>query len=90
MNETKITLKFPITANGKVLSEVALRRPTVADRLASQKAASDDAEREVYLTALLTGLAPEDVHKMDLADYLRISAEVEGFLSPDRKSSGKR
>jgi hypothetical protein len=90
VNETKIKLEYPITASGKVVSEITLRRPKAKDRLASAQAATDEVEREIHLISLISGLAPEDIHEMDLADYLVISGAVEGFLSPRRKTSGKQ
>lgn len=76
----RIPLNFPIEHDGVPITEVALRRPTVGDHLAAQKAAGTDAEREIRLVANLSELPPEAIHKLDMKDYAKLQKVLGGFL----------
>lgn len=77
----RISLSFPIEHEGVPIAEIALRRPTVGDHLAAQKAAGTDAEREIRLIANLTELPPAAIHKLDMKDYAALQKVLGGFLS---------
>lgn len=77
----RISLSFPIEHEGVPMAEIALRRPTVGDHLAAQKAAGTDAEREIRLIANLTELPPAAIHKLDMKDYAALQKVLGGFLS---------
>ena len=76
----RIPLSFPIEYDGLPIAEIALRRPTVGDHLAAQKAVSTDAEREIRLIANLAELPPEVIHKLDMKDYAALQKVLGGFL----------
>lgn len=77
----RISLTFPIEHDGVPIAEIALRRPTVGDHLAAQKAAGTDAEREIRLIANLTELPPAAIHRLDMKDYAALQKVLGGFLS---------
>lgn len=76
-----VTLDYPITVNGATFASVAMRRPKVSDELAAKKLTSDDAMYEVTLIANLTELAPEDILKMDSADFRKLLKVFTSFFA---------
>ena len=76
----RITLNFPIEHDGLPIQEIGLRRPTVGDHLAAQKAAGTDAEREIRLIANLAELPPAAIHQLDMKDYAQLQKVLGGFL----------
>ena len=67
-----IVLKYPLRlGTGERLDKVTLRRPRVGDLRAAAHLASD-AEQELAIFARITGLIPEDLDEMDLADYKQL------------------
>jgi hypothetical protein len=54
-----ITLEYPFDFEGQTIKTLTLRRPTVGDNLAVQKAVTSDAEREIRLLANLAEVTPE-------------------------------
>lgn len=67
---TNLTLKHPVTlGDGRTLTELTLRRAKVRDLRQAQRQASTEPEQELVLLGLLTGLVPEDVEELDMADY---------------------
>lgn len=68
MNKT-IVLKYPVRLNtGDTLQTLTMRRPRVGD-LRAVAHLKTDAEQELALLARITGLVPEDLDLLDLADY---------------------
>ena len=66
----EICLKYPVKlASGKALDKVALRRAKVADLREASRGSAAPEDQEVALLARLSGLLPEDVLELDLADY---------------------
>jgi hypothetical protein len=78
---TTVTLEYPFEFEGQTIKTLSLRRPTVGDNLAVQKAAATDAEREIRLLANLAEVAPEALHRMDLKDYGKLQTTLASFLS---------
>lgn len=79
MNE--ICLKYPVQlASGKMLDKVALRRAKVADLREASRGAASQEDQEVALLARLSGLLPEDVLELDLADYKVLQDAFRGML----------
>lgn len=77
----KIDLKFPIARpDGSKVASVTLRRATVGDLKAAQRQADTPEDQELALIARLTGLVPEDVELIDLADYKRIQESFRELL----------
>lgn len=77
----KIDLKYPIARpDGSKVASVTLRRATVGDLKAVQRQADKPEDQELALIARLTGLVPEDVELIDLADYKRIQESFRELL----------
>ena len=78
---TEICLKYPVQlASGKTLDKVALRRAKVADLREASRGAASQEDQEVALLARLSGLLPEDVLELDLADYKVLQDAFRGML----------
>ncbi|RDD35487.1 phage tail assembly protein [Wolbachia endosymbiont of Cylisticus convexus] len=80
----KIKLTEPIKIDGILVSELTLRRPKVRDRLAVERMGNSDAEKEVALIANLASISREAVEELDLADYGKIQATLQDFLSQQK------
>lgn len=66
----EICLKYPVKlASGKALAKLELRRAKVADLREASRGSAAPEDQEVALLARLSGLLPEDVLELDLADY---------------------
>ena len=69
MKSLEITLLYPFTdGNGKPIDKINMRRSTVGD-LRKVSKIKDAAEMEITLFASLLGMLPEDLDRMDQADY---------------------
>lgn len=77
----ELTLKYPVTDEGKTYTSLQIERPKIIDMMTSRKMPGDDAEREVALFAKLAGVSPTVIHQMDMADYKALQKVYEGFLS---------
>lgn len=77
----KITLKEPVTVAGQEYKTLELRSPKVRDMITANKAAKDDANREVALFANLCEVEPAVIEELSLADYRRLQEAYQGFLS---------
>lgn len=78
---TKIKLDFPINIDGAKVGEITLRRPTVKDMRVARNSAKDDASQEIALISNLAQITTEDVEALDLADYAKVQAALQGFFS---------
>jgi len=76
---TTIELKYPIEVNGAPLSSVAMRRLTVGD-LEIANTEKTDLGKSIRTVAMSADLAPDDVRKMDAADFTVLSEMVADFL----------
>lgn len=81
MEDKTIALDYPLNLDGRQVAELTMRRPKVKDQRNADKAASDDAGKELQLFASLTGMNPEDLEEMDLSDYTKLQNAYSGFLS---------
>ncbi len=90
MSETKVTLEYPIKADGRIISEISLRRPKVKDQIVAEKAADNGPEREITILANLSGLTPNDIQELDVADYARVQEVFENFLPAKFRTFAKR
>ena len=74
-NIQSVKLDYPIrihTANGeKLLESLPVRRLTVGD-LRAVAGLKTDAEQELAMMTRITGLVPEDLDLLDLADYQKL------------------
>ena len=66
-------LSYPFTtAAGTRVEQVELKRLTVKDLKQVRKISKDPADWDEPLIARSTGILPEDLDNMDLADYLQL------------------
>lgn len=78
----KLKLKYPFkTKNEQEVTELEVRRPKVHDQVLAAKKSKDPIEQEITILANLCGLAPEDIHEMDGADYQALQEVYTGFFS---------
>ena len=74
-------LAYPLKdGEGKDITELHIRRAKVSDIKQMNNLKGSDVDKEVYMLALLTGLVPEDIEPMDIADYVatqKILAEMQ-------------
>ena len=82
----QVKLHYPVTVNGADVEALNLRRPTVRDMLAADKARGSDAEKEIRMFCNLCEVGPEVIESLDLADYARLQKAYQGFLSSGRET----
>ncbi|EAY1844833.1 TPA: phage tail assembly protein [Salmonella enterica subsp. enterica serovar Montevideo] len=71
-------LQFPFTtAAGNSISQLTLKRLTVKDLKLVKKTHKDPADWDEPLISRSTGLLPEDMDNMDLADYLELQTRFQ-------------
>lgn len=77
----EICLKYAVQlASGKALDKIVLRRAKVADLREASRGSDSQEDQEVALLARLSGLLPEDVLELDLADYKALQDAFRGML----------
>lgn len=79
---TEIALSQPFEHEGKQISSLKLRRPIVADMLAAQRGANSEAERELNLISVITGVPRAAVEKLDMRDYMALQRKLAEFMKP--------
>lgn len=67
------------TAVGTRIERIELKRLTVKDLKQVRKTSKDPADWDEPLIARSTGLLPEDLDNMDLADYLELQKRFQQF-----------
>lgn len=73
---TKVVLDYPITTpDGTVISELSIRRAKAKD--IRKITGKTDSEQAMSLLSILTGIVPEDLDELDIADFKRASEIVE-------------
>lgn len=73
---TKLALEYPITTpDGMVISELTIRRAKAKD--IRKMTGKTELEQSMELLSALTGLVPEDLDELDIADFKRASEIVE-------------
>jgi len=78
---TEICLKYPVKlASGKTLDKIVLRRAKVADLKEAARAGASQDDQEIALLARLSGLLPEDMLELDLADYKVLQGPFRSML----------
>jgi hypothetical protein len=77
----EIKFDTPVEISGVKVDKLEVREPTVQDIIEMQKRSGTDSEKELFLFADLTQIAPDDLRKMKLRAYRKIQAVVqENFL----------
>lgn len=76
MSETILKLVFPFPdGQGNTITELKIRRPKVRD--IRKMTGKTETEMAVSLLAIVTGLVPEDIDELDIADFQAASKIVE-------------
>jgi len=74
-------LSYPVSHDGKAISELTLRRPTVADQLASVEGGGGVAGIELRMVSILSGVPVEALHSIDFGDYMKIQAALRDLVT---------
>jgi hypothetical protein len=77
-----ITLDYPLQLADRLVTEVAMRRPTMKDVRTNRIKGADDVEGEMRLFSQLCGLRMEELEEMDAADYSRLQDLYVRFRTP--------
>lgn len=79
-------LNWPFTtAAGEKISQLTLKRLTVKNLKQVKKKYKDPADWDEPLISLSTGLPPEDLDNMDLADYLELQTRFQKITGLGKK-----
>ena len=81
LKEITIKLDFPIQLPDRLVEEVTIRRPIMANMLDNPIAGDRDMKGEMKLYSALTGLHVEDLRLMDFSDYGRLQESFASFRS---------
>ena len=77
---TTISLKHPITVDGREVAVLTLRRPKVRD-LERMDKVSGEIAKAVTLVADLAELSPDQVRELDAEDFTAVAEVLGDFLS---------
>ena len=81
---TVVKLKYPVKlATGQMLEQVRLRRLRVGD-LRAVSHLTNEAEPELALFARMTGMVPEDLDCLDLADWKQMQETFRRLTETDQ------
>ncbi len=81
------TLKYPFTtAAGSSISQLSLKRLKVKDLKQVKQTHKDPADWDEPLISRSTGLLPEDLDNMDLADYLELQTRFQKITGLGKQS----
>ena len=86
MNMETIQLNYPISVNGIKNTVLSMRRPTVGDYLNSVDSGRNNQEAEIRLIADLCSMAPDDVKKLDMQDYLTLQDVLAKMQAPEQNN----
>ncbi len=75
-----IKLDYPSTFDGEERSELTFRRPTAHDIIICQDDSKPNGEDSTKLLCLCAGISPEDLGKIDGADYMYIVSRVQEIV----------
>jgi muconolactone delta-isomerase len=75
-----IDLAHPVSMDGQAVSKLEMRRAKAKDMVEAQSASSNQAEQELHLFARLTGINPEVLGELDMADYGELQRVFSSFL----------
>ena len=76
-----VHLAYPVTHDGKSISELTLRRPTVADQLASVEGGGGVAGIELRMVSILSGVPVDALHAMDFGDYMKVQGALRDLVA---------
>lgn len=75
-----ITLKWPVTFEGREVTTLTMRPPKVGEQLKIVADKGTDEEKEVRFFAGLCGVPVEMIHELVLGDYKRLQGAFANFL----------
>lgn len=75
----QISLQYPINVDGVEVGSLNLRRVTVAD-LEVMNQEKTELAKSIRLLSLLAEMTPDDIRKLDAADFNNVSEQVADFL----------
>jgi len=81
MKTHKYELEDPFSHEGTEIKSLEMRKPTWRDAKASD-AIEGDAEKGEFMISSLTGIPPEALNDMSLADFQALGQIVEYFSTP--------
>lgn len=81
-NSVVIKLSRPFSLNGKEVTEITMREPTVKDKIMHDKAPGGPVEREVKMITSLCGLNPDDLDNLPAYDFEQLTGAFNRFLLP--------
>lgn len=76
-----ITLKWPVTFEGREVTELTMRPPKVGEQLKIIAEKGTDEEKEVRFFAALCNVPVELIQELILGDYKRLQGAFATFLS---------
>lgn len=76
-----VPLSRPTNTSIGTVTSLTMREPLAQDLIAAQSMATGNAQQEAALFAIITGLAPEDVYRMPVRDYVSLQEGYRTFLS---------
>ncbi|WP_171178669.1 phage tail assembly protein [Ruegeria sp. HKCCD8929] len=71
----------PLNLDGTDVRKLTMREPTVEDQIAARQHGDDSAEAEIAMFANLVELAPDQVRKLTMRQYVRLQEAYAAFLS---------
>lgn len=88
---TKLQLNYPITFDGKEITELNIRRPLVRDQLIAMKTDGIQAEQDVKLYSLLASVDQEVIYLLDCEDLHALQDILIGFkMGKSKKKQSKK
>jgi len=81
-------LKYPVTLGQETTSEITLRRPTVKDVVAANRAGGVPAEVELRMVSLLSGLSAEVIGDLDMEDYAAVQSLLGKLINTSTPKQG--
>lgn len=83
-----IKLDYPIKdGEGKEIAELHVRRAKAKDVRQVAKR-GDEIEQTFHLMSILTGLVPEDIEELDIADFKKVQSAIEEMQKGKSASVG--
>lgn len=76
-----VTLKWPVTFEGREVKELTMRPCRVDDQIAALAAKGTDEEKEKLLFATICNVPQELIGQLVIGDYKRVQAAYATFLS---------
>ena len=78
-----VKLSRPIEISGATVSALRMREPTVLDQQSALEMKGSQATQEITLFANLCDVTPDDIRKLALRDYKKLSEAYAGFLDDE-------